>query len=127
VVGVPVMAASTASIVAGLAVGADGLADGAKAVSVLSSRKDRSGRDFTRAGKRDVIESNRKANEGQTICESCGTETVPAQQSKKGVTPPGNETHVDHVQPKSKGGEGAPGNGQVLCRDCNLEKSDTYP
>lgn len=54
----------------------------------------------------------------------CKTETVPAQQSKAGVTPAGNEAHVDHIIPSSKGGDGAPPNGQVLCRDCNLRKSD---
>src|SRR5271154_4185177 len=27
-----------------------------------------------------------------------------AQQGQRGVTPPGDETHVDHVDPKSKGG-----------------------
>ncbi|MEO5726653.1 MAG: HNH endonuclease [Byssovorax sp.] len=29
--------------------------------------------------------------------------------------------------PESKGGDGAPINGQVLCRDCNLKKGDRYP
>ncbi|WP_368665060.1 HNH endonuclease [Cystobacter fuscus] len=27
----------------------------------------------------------------------------------------------------AKGGEGAPDNGQVLCRDCNIKKSDKEP
>ncbi|WP_407653764.1 HNH endonuclease [Archangium lipolyticum] len=34
---------------------------------------------------------------------------------------------VDHVIPRAKGGEGDPDNGQVLCRDCNLKKSDKAP
>jgi 5-methylcytosine-specific restriction endonuclease McrA len=65
---------------------------------------------------------NKEKNNGQTVCENCGTQTQPAQQSKKGVTPPGNETQVDHVDPKAKGGSGTPNNGQILCRDCNQKK-----
>ena len=52
------------------------------------------------------------------------TETVPATKSTKGVTPSNNERQVDHIVPKSKGGSGTPDNGQVLCRDCNIKKSD---
>ena len=82
----------------------------------------RAGKDFTPKGKRQVIEANAAANGGQTTCKNCGTATVPAEQSQKGVTPRGDETHVDHIHPKSKGGNGSPDNGQVLCRDCNLSK-----
>jgi 5-methylcytosine-specific restriction endonuclease McrA len=52
---------------------------------------------------------------------------VPAKKHEKGVTPPPNETQVDHKVPKSKGGAGEVENGQVLCRDCNLKKSDKMP
>lgn len=38
--------------------------------------------------------------------------------------PPPAETQVDHVIPRVKGGDGAPPNGQVLCRDCNNKKGD---
>ncbi|WP_414639233.1 HNH endonuclease [Archangium sp.] len=34
---------------------------------------------------------------------------------------------MDHVTPKAKGGKGVPENGQVLCRDCNLEKGSKAP
>ncbi|CAN97153.1 RhsA protein precursor [Sorangium cellulosum So ce56] len=83
---------------------------------------ERAGRNFTRAGKAAVKSANAAANAGQTTCTSCGQPTVPAQQSRTGVTPPKNETHVDHIIPKIKNGNGSPNNGQVLCRDCNLRK-----
>ncbi|EPX56280.1 hypothetical protein D187_007622 [Cystobacter fuscus DSM 2262] len=43
------------------------------------------------------------------------------------MSPPTNQRERDHVIPKSKGGEGTPENGQVLCRECNLEKSNKAP
>ena len=82
----------------------------------------RPGKPFTKQGKQTVKDQNAAKNSGQVKCENCGAETVPGKQHQKGVTPPGNEAHVDHVVPKSKGGSGTPDNGQVLCRDCNLEK-----
>jgi RHS repeat-associated protein len=85
---------------------------------------ERAGKAMTPAGKAEVKAENAAQNGGQTTCNNCGQSTVPAKQSQSGVTPPGNETHVDHVVPKSKGGDGSPSNGQVLCRDCNLKKSD---
>jgi uncharacterized protein RhaS with RHS repeats len=83
---------------------------------------ERAGKSFTPAGKAQVKAENAAKNEGQTTCAGCGQTTVAAKKSESGVTPPGNETHVDHVVPKSKGGDGSPENGQVLCRDCNLSK-----
>jgi RHS repeat-associated protein len=83
----------------------------------------RYGKDFTRKGIQIIINNNRK-RWGTTLCERCGIPTVPAQQSKKGVTPPGNETQADHIDIKSKGGAGVPSRGQVLCRDCNIELSN---
>lgn len=82
---------------------------------------------FSKKDKDVVKQDNAARNEGKTVCENCNAETVPAEQHQKGVTPPQNETHVDHVVPKSKGGTGEPSNGQVLCRDCNIKKSDKDP
>jgi 5-methylcytosine-specific restriction endonuclease McrA len=84
----------------------------------------RPGSRFTKKDKEVVKQDNASRNEGKTVCENCGVETVPAEQHKKGVTPPVNETHVDHVVPRAKGGTGEPDNGQVLCRDCNIKKGD---
>jgi RHS repeat-associated protein len=92
-----------------------------------SSGGDRAGKPFTPKGKDEVKSANAANNGGQTTCQNCGQSTVPAQQSQSGVTPPGNETHVDHIVPKSQNGDGSPSNGQVLCRTCNLQKSDKIP
>ncbi|MBR1374771.1 MAG: HNH endonuclease [Cardiobacteriaceae bacterium] len=79
---------------------------------------------FTKSGKDAVKDYNSVKNDGVIKCENCGVETVPAQRHQRGVTPPSNETHVDHVVPKSKGGSGTPDNGQILCRGCNLKKGN---
>jgi RHS repeat-associated protein len=92
-----------------------------------SSSDDRSGKPFTKQGKEQVIEQNKGQNNGATKCNNCGTETVPGQQSKKGVPKARNETQVDHITPKSRGGQGRPDNGQVLCRKCNQQKGNKEP
>jgi RHS repeat-associated protein len=81
---------------------------------------DRAGMDFTRAGKRQIDEANAAKHGGKNVCDSCGTDVVPAQQHTRGVTPPKNERHRDHIEPKSQGGSGTPGNGRITCRECNL-------
>jgi RHS repeat-associated protein len=92
-----------------------------------SSSDGRSGMDFTKKEKQQVIEQNEGRNNGATKCNNCGTQTVPGQQAKKGVPKPRNETNVDHVIPKSRGGRGRSDNGQVLCRECNQKKGNKMP
>lgn len=87
----------------------------------IGSRK---GKDFTPAGKRQVKQDNSDRNNGQMKCEKCGKDVNPANKHEKDVTPPNNEAHVDHIVQKSKDGSGTPENGQILCRTCNLEKSN---
>jgi hypothetical protein len=109
----------------GLPVG--GLPSGSRVAKTGAAGGERAGKSFTKKGKEEVIDANRQANTGATICEGCGVGTVPAQRSQRGVTPPRNETQVDHIVPRSRGGDGAPPNGQVLCRGCNRDKSDKVP
>ncbi|QRO01033.1 HNH endonuclease [Archangium violaceum] len=82
---------------------------------------------FTRKQKSQIKQENAQANEGKNHCEQCRVETVPAKKHEKDVTPPLNETHVDHRIPSAKGGPSEVDNGQVLCRDCNLKKGDKVP
>ena len=91
-------------------------------ISGKSSRKP-----FTQKQKGVVRQQNAEENDGKNSCENCGTETIPAKKHVKGVTPPLNETHVDHVVPQAKGGKSETDNGQVLCRDCNIKKGDKVP
>lgn len=87
----------------------------------------RAGKAFTPGGKRQIDAENAAKNGGVNQCEKCGVSVVPGQKSQRGVTPPGNQRERDHIIPKSQGGDGSPSNGQVLCRGCNLEKSDAGP
>lgn len=82
------------------------------------------GNRFTKKQKAVLKERNAAANEGKVVCENCNVETVPAEKHEKNVTPPKNEAHTDHKIPRAKGGKADLDNGQILCRECNLEKSD---
>jgi len=84
----------------------------------------RAGKAFTPNGKAEIDAENADRNGGENVCENCGQQVVPGQKSEPGVTPPGNERQRDHIIPKSKGGNGDASNGQILCRTCNLTKSD---
>ena len=136
-VGVPAVLASSTLVVGGLGNIAAGIWGLTQALSTGSgggsngtkstAGGDRAGQAFTPKGKRQVVDENRARNSGTTRCEGCETQTVPGQQSQKGVTPPPNETNVDHIIPRAHGGQGSPVNGQVLCRTCNNKKSDKMP
>jgi RHS repeat-associated protein len=84
------------------------------------NKQDRSGKDFTQAGKEVVKDANKVKNDGKMKCEGCGVEVQPAKKHETGKTPPANEAHVDHIIRKREGGRGNPDNGQVLCRQCNV-------
>ncbi len=83
---------------------------------------DRSGRDFTKAGKEVVKEQNAVKNGGKMKCERCNIEVQQAKKHQKGVTPPSNEAQVDHKIRRRERGRGNPDNGALLCRGCNIEK-----
>jgi RHS repeat-associated protein len=96
--------------------------------SLGSSGGPRAGKPFTPNGRQLVIDRNAAANGGQTTCGNCVTPTVPGQRLQKGDTRPDNETTVDHIIPRSKGGDGDPEtNGELLCLRCNIQKSDSLP
>jgi 5-methylcytosine-specific restriction endonuclease McrA len=78
----------------------------------------------TPATKRDMKEANRKANGGVLRDDRTGEELVDGKKHQKGVTPPDNEAHIDHVEPKSKGGSNAVPNLEVRSRKNNIKKSD---
>jgi hypothetical protein len=113
-------AARAADKVADATRAVDKTADTSKAVSntAETTSKYKPGADFSKATKQQAAE---KAG-GK--CQGCAAETVPAQKSQKGVTPPKNEGQTDHIKPKSKGGTNDPANAQHLCRGCNRKKAD---
>jgi hypothetical protein len=73
------------------------------------------------------IGAQNAGEDGVNTCESCGQDVVPPDQSQPGVSPPGNEGQVDHIFPRSLGGNGVLENGQLLCRVCNLLKGNQWP
>jgi HNH endonuclease len=87
----------------------------------------RAGKAFTKKQKQTVKQKNAEAHGGSNHCANCDVETVAGKKHEKGVTPPRNETQVDHKLPKAKGGPGDVDNAQVLCRDCNLKKGSKEP
>lgn len=69
-------------------------------------------------------EENAAANGGGMKDDRTGEPLVPPKRHLKGVTPPDNEAHIDHVHPRSKGGSNDYGNLQVIGRKHNLAKGD---
>ena len=74
--------------------------------------------------KQKILEANEANNGGILRNDRTGEPLVRGQQSKKGVTPPSNEAHVDHVYPKSEGGPNTYCNAEVRSRENNLRKSN---
>lgn len=105
----------------GLSVAEEIEKDAAKDAAHLAVRP---GQPFTKAGKKEVWSRNAAKYDGMNKCETCGVDVIKPQKHTKGVIPPSQEGQVDHMKARAKGGSGTPENGQLLCRDCNLDKSD---
>lgn len=82
------------------------------------------GKKFTKNQKEQIYNKNKSANDGYLVSDKDGTILEASKKSQKGVTPSKYESQVDHIQPKSKGGENKGKNAQVLSREQNREKWD---
>jgi hypothetical protein len=85
------------------------------------------GKDFTRSQKRRILSENESRNGGALRDDKTGEPLVRPSKHEKGVRPPDNEAHVDHVTPKSKGGPNTFENAEVRSRAGNLSKGDKMP
>ena len=70
-------------------------------------------RDFSDSVKLDVIIENLRNNNGEICCSICGKKLSSIE-----------ECHFDHIFPFSKGGRSTAANCQILCANCNLNKSN---
>jgi hypothetical protein len=82
------------------------------------------GKEFTKKQKEKILEENRKQNDGYLRSDKDGSILDEPVQSKSGVPANMNQAEVDHVFPKSKGGDNTFSNSQVLSKSQNISKSD---
>jgi hypothetical protein len=82
------------------------------------------GKNFTRVQKQKILSENESRNGGVLRDDRSGENLVRPKQSQKGVTPPANEAHVDHVYPRSKDGPNTYSNAEVRSRANNIGKSN---
>lgn len=80
------------------------------------------GKVYTQSQKKKILEENMKRNGGELRSDLSGKPLVKAQQHKKGVTPPQNEAHIDHICERCTGGTNSFGNARVLSREENLRR-----
>lgn len=82
------------------------------------------GKKFTKGQKDQIYQKNKSSNNGYLVSDKDGTILEASKKSQKGVTPSKYESQVDHIEPRSKGGENKGKNAQVLSREQNREKWD---
>jgi RHS repeat-associated protein len=80
---------------------------------------------FSPKTRRSILDDN-VAFWGRPTCEACTKRVVRPKKSMSGVRRRHimSEWQLDHIIPDSKGGRSTLGNGQILCRRCNREKSN---
>src|SRR5690606_17948328 len=71
----------------------------------------------------DKIDPYKVFEKHQWVCAHCGCDTP---RHLRGSIEP-NSPELDHITPLSKGGKHSYDNVQLLCRLCNLIKSDSLP
>lgn len=63
-----------------------------------------------------------KHNGGKLRADLSGEPLVKTQRHQKGVTPPSNEAHVDHICERCTGGTNSFSNARLLSREENLSR-----
>jgi len=130
-VGAGIKAVRTADKVADVVKGgktAEKVVEGAKTAgkynNVPSPKNIKEGGNFTKTQKKNILEQNRKQNGGVIKSDKSGKILDSPTQSKKGQKANMNQAEIDHVHPKSKGGDNSNSNAQVLSKEENLKKGN---
>ncbi len=76
----------------------------------------------TPAQRQRILEANKKSNDGIIRSDESGKILDPPVQSKKGVPTNMNQAEVDHIIPKSRGGNNSNSNLRVISKEENLKK-----
>lgn len=91
------------------------------------------GKTFTPAQKNAIYAENMRRNNGVLRSDETGEPLIRPSQSRRGVTPPGDEAQVDHINPRipadpnASPGTNSYGNARVISRDANAAKSNSPP
>lgn len=102
--------------------------NGKRGYSTLEAKhpnmKHKSGADYNHTRKTEILNENRRRNNGQLRSDKTGKLLEQPQKSARGVKPSNNEAQVDHIIAKANGGANSFDNAQVIERSANIAKSN---
>ena len=95
-----------------------------KYIDVPNPKNVKEGGYFTKRQKRQILEQNKRLNGGVIKSDKSGKILDPPTRSVKGQKANMNQAEIDHIEPRSKGGDNSSPNAQVLSKEENVKKGD---